>query len=63
MAPSQFEARMEVDEVIKELSRELIGLIDGKFSGDRKGFRLKKRRVVKMLKELIHDIEGLPFRG
>ena len=60
---SQFEAHLEVDEVVKELNRELKSLIDGKLGGDRKGFRLKKKHVVKLLRELMKDVEGLPFRG
>ena len=60
---SQFEAHLEVDEVVKELNRELKSLIDGKLGGDRKGFRLKKKHVVKLLRELMKDIESLPFRG
>ena len=60
---SQFEAHLEVDEVVKELNRELKSLIDGKLGGDRKGFRLKNKHVVKLLRELMKDIESLPFRG
>ncbi len=60
---SQFEAHLEIDEVVTELSRELKSLIDGKFRGNRKGFRLKKRHVVKLLRELMKDIARLPFRG
>jgi len=63
MEHSQFEAQMEVDEVTNELNRELRNMIESRFGDTRKSFRLQKKRVVKMLRELIHDIESLSFKG
>ena len=63
MESSRFEAHLEIDEVLKELGRELRKLVDGKFESDRRGFRLKKKLVIRLLRELLHDVEHIPFRG
>ena len=52
----------DVDSVTRQLNEELRSLIHGKWHNDRRLFKVKKRVVISLLKNLMQDVKSITYR-
>jgi hypothetical protein len=62
MSDSRFIEHEECNTVLTELRGELRRLIDLKWDGRRKDFKIKKKVVIKLLQTLIQDVKTIRYR-